>query len=213
MDNSTVAAGMISETRSTHDINSDDSLSLPQRETHQRRTGLTVWFTGLSGSGKTTICESVQTELLARGFRVEMLDGDLLRKHLNSDLGFTKRDRDENIRRIGFVAELLARHGVVVLVAAISPYRAVREEVRQKIGCFLEVYVNAPLTVCEERDQKGLYRKARAGEIQSFTGIDDPYEPPMAPDVRCDTNLETVKASTDKVIAAVLDFYKDKSPT
>jgi adenylylsulfate kinase len=168
--------------------------------------GLAVWFTGLSGSGKTTVCTAVFAELLARGIKVEMLDGDAVRKQLNRDLGFSKEDRDENIRRIGFVTELLSAHEVVVLVAAISPYRAVRDEIRRNIGNFLEVYMNAPLSVCEARDPKGLYKRARAGEIQGFTGIDDPYEEPLAPEVVCYTARETVKESTDKVIAAILEI-------
>jgi adenylyl-sulfate kinase len=168
--------------------------------------GFTVWFTGLSGSGKTTVCNAVFTELLARGFRAEMLDGDAVRKQLNSDLGFSKRDRDENVRRIGFVAELLSGHGVVVLVAAISPYRAVRDEMRRSIGGFLEVYMNAPLSVCEERDPKGLYKKARTGEIVGFTGVDDPYEEPLAPEVICYTAQETVKESAEKVITTIIHF-------
>jgi bifunctional enzyme CysN/CysC len=208
LDNDTVGAGMITEVRSSERINEQELFSAFQNETKRQHRGLAVWLTGLSGAGKTTICEAVYTDLLSRGFRVEMLDGDVLRKHLNSDLGFTKTDRDENIRRIGFVAQLLVRNGVIVLVAAISPYRATRDEVRHTIGSFLEVYVNAPLRVCEERDQKGLYRRARAGAIRGFTGIDDPYEPPAAPDVQCDTNVETVKTSAEKVLKAVLDFYR-----
>lgn len=172
----------------------------------QQSKGLIVWFTGLSGSGKTTICNAAFTELMARGIRTEMLDGDAVRKQLSRDLGFSKRDRDENIRRIGFVAEILSRHGVVVLVAAISPYRAVRDELRQSIGNFLEVYMDAPLSVCEERDPKGLYKRARAGEIAGFTGIDDPYEEPLAPEVACNTAQETIIESTGKVVAAVVGF-------
>jgi adenylyl-sulfate kinase len=168
--------------------------------------GLTVWLTGLSGSGKTTISSTVHTELLARGIRTETLDGDALRRHLNSDLGFSKKDRDENVRRIGYVANLLTRQGVVVLVAAISPYRAVRDEVRSIIRNFKEVHVNAPLDVCETRDPKGLYRRAREGEIRGFTGIDDLYEAPLAPDLRCDTHLESVRTCADKVVGLVLEF-------
>jgi adenylylsulfate kinase len=177
----------------------------------QASPGLAVWFTGLSGAGKTTLCNAVSTELLAQGFKVEVLDGDTVRKSLNSDLGFSREDRDENIRRIGFVAELLSRYGVIVLVAAISPYRAVREELRNKIPNFIEVYVNAPLAVCEQRDPKGLYHRARTKEITGFTGIDDPYEPPLTPDVECTTDRETVKASTSKVVSAVLDFFATRS--
>src|SRR5690349_1630599 len=139
-------------------------------------SGLTVWLTGLSSAGKTTICRLVFDKLASNGHRVEWLDGDVVRQHLSKGLGFSKEDRDENIRRIGFVAELLTRNGVIVLVSAISPYRAVRDEMRKRIGHFLEVYVNAPLATCERRDVKGLYRRARAGELQHFTGLDDPYE-------------------------------------
>jgi adenylylsulfate kinase len=168
--------------------------------------GLTVWFTGLSGSGKTTICQSVFTELSARAVKVEKLDAELLRKQFNTDLGFSKPDRDENVRRLGFAAHLLTRNGIVVLVSAISPYRATRQEVRRAIGRFLEVHVNAPLSVCEQRDPKGLYRRARAGEIHNFTGIDDPYEPPLSPEVRCDTDRESLSESTNKVVTAVVNF-------
>ena len=176
------------------------------------RKGLTVWFTGLSGSGKTTLSSSVHDVLLARGFRVELLDGDDLRNHLNRDLGFSRRDRDENVRRIGFVAELLARNGILVLVSAIAPYRNAREEVRRRIGNFMEVHVNAPLEVCEKRDPKGLYRRARAGEIQGFTGIHDPYEAPLDPEVRCNTHQESVQRSTDKMIAAITKYLGSSAP-
>jgi adenylylsulfate kinase len=168
---------------------------------HER--GVAVWFTGLSGAGKTTLSCWVAEQLRTNGRRVEILDGDEVRRTLTRGLGFSKQDRDENIRRIGYVAHLLARNGVIVLVAVISPYRAVREEVRRLIGDFIEVYVNAPLEVCEQRDHKGLYRKARAGELKGFTGIDDPYEPPLAPEVECRTDLETVEESGAKVLAAL----------
>jgi adenylyl-sulfate kinase len=168
------------------------------------RRGLTVWFTGLSGAGKTTLCRSVQAELLARGFPVEVLDGDSVRQYLCSDLGFSEDDRRENIKRIAYVAQLLTRNGVVVLVAAISPYRNSREAARASIGNFLEVFVNAPLPVCEARDPKGLYRRARAGALLKFTGIDDPYEAPDMPEVECHTDRESVAESAEKVIASVL---------
>lgn len=162
--------------------------------------GVTVWFTGLSGAGKTTISQGVERELRSRECLVEVLDGDIVRQNLTKGLGFSKEDRDENIRRIGFVAHLLSRNGVIVLVSAISPYRDVREEVRQKIGDFVEVFVNAPLEVCEQRDIKGLYKKARAGEIKNFTGIDDPYESPMLPDIVCHTHVEDIAESVSKVL-------------
>ncbi len=172
--------------------------------------GVTVWFTGLSGAGKTTISRAVEKELKSHGYKVEVLDGDVVRQNLTKGLGFSKEDRDENIRRVGFVANLLTRNQVIVLVSAISPYQEIREEVRQRIGNFVEVYVNAPLEVCEERDVKGLYRKARSGEIKNFTGIDDPYEPPQNPEVECRTDLESVEESVSKVLTKLqeLRFFK-----
>ncbi len=164
-----------------------------------KQRGVTVWLTGLSGAGKTTITEALKQKLIDEGYDIEVLDGDVVRTNLTKGLGFSKADRDENIRRIGFVANLLTRHNVIVLVSAISPYREIRDEVRERIGNFVEVFVNAPLTVCEDRDVKGLYKKARAGEIKSFTGIDDPYEPPLNPEVECRTDLETIDDSLAKV--------------
>ncbi len=212
----TVAAGMILRNCATP---SDPSGLRPfsavpygPRPEPSQAKGLAVWLTGLSGSGKTTICNAVFTEILARGIRVEMLDADVVRKHLNSDLGFSKRDRDENVRRLGFLAELLTRHGVLALVAAISPYRAVRDDLRRSMGNFVEVYVNAPLSVCEERDPKGLYKRARAGEIAGFTGIDDPYEAPLSPEVQCDTAVESIKTCTDKVVTAIVEFFLPTKP-
>jgi adenylylsulfate kinase len=165
--------------------------------------GVTVWFTGLSGAGKTTISQVVETRLRAQGYKVEVLDGDIVRQNLTKGLGFSKQDRDENIRRIGFVSHLLTRNGVIVLVSAISPYCEIRQEVRHKIGDFVEVFVNAPLAVCEQRDVKGLYQKARAGEIKNFTGIDDPYESPLQPEVECKTDVESLSESVDKVLMAL----------
>ena len=164
-----------------------------------KQRGVTVWFTGLSGAGKTTITHALEAKIREAGYPLEILDGDIVRTNLTKGLGFSKEDRDENIRRIGFVSNLLTRHGVIVLVSAISPYRDIREEVKQKIGDFVEVFVNAPLTVCEDRDVKGLYKRARAGEIKSFTGIDDPYEPPLNPEVECRTDRETLEESVNKV--------------
>ncbi|HEY9763203.1 MAG TPA: adenylyl-sulfate kinase [Trichocoleus sp.] len=163
--------------------------------------GVTVWLTGLSGAGKSTITEALEKELRARGCKLEVLDGDIVRTNLTKGLGFSKEDRDENIRRIGFVSHLLTRNGVIVLVSAISPYRDIRDEVRDRIGDFMEVYVSAPLEVCEARDVKGLYKRARAGEIKQFTGIDDPYEPPLNPEVNCETHNETLEESVNKVLA------------
>lgn len=166
----------------------------------QKQRGVTVWFTGLSGAGKSTITSGVVQALQERGCDLEVMDGDEVRQNLTKGLGFSKADRDENIRRIGYVASLLTRHGVIVLVPVISPYREIRDEMRQKIGDFVEVFVNAPLAVCEQRDVKGLYKKARAGEIKQFTGIDDPYEPPLNPEVECRTDLETLAESVQKVL-------------
>jgi adenylylsulfate kinase len=165
-----------------------------------RDRGAVIWFTGLSGSGKTTIAHQVEETLLESGVAVEILDGDVVRENLSKGLGFSKEDRDINIRRIAFVAHLLQRNGVFVITAAISPYRAIREEARAMIKDFIEVYAEAPLEVCEERDVKGLYAKARAGEIKGFTGVDDPYEPPPRPEVTCKTDRETVEESAQKVI-------------
>lgn len=172
-----------------------------------QQDGVTVWFTGLSGAGKSTIANELAKILRRQGHKVEVLDGDIVRKSLTRDLGFSRADRDENIRRIGFVADLLTRNGVIVLVSVISPYRDVREEVRHQIGNFIEVYVKAPLEVCEQRDVKGLYRRARAGEIRGFTGIDDPYEPPLDPPVECLTDRETVGESVGKVMDKLEIFW------
>jgi len=169
----------------------------------ESKKGLTVWFTGLSSAGKTTISQSVYESLDARGHRVEWLDGDRVRQRLSKGLGFSKKDRDENIRRIGFIAELLTRHGVIVLVSAISPYRALRDEMRRRIDSFIEVYVDAPLEICEKRDVKGIYKRARAGEIDRVTGLDDPYEPPVMPDVVCRTDRETVPESAARVLGSI----------
>ncbi|HME07855.1 MAG TPA: adenylyl-sulfate kinase [Bryobacteraceae bacterium] len=170
--------------------------------------GMAIWFTGLSSAGKTTIAREVQRRLAAERLRTELLDGDSLRENLCGDLGFSKRDRDTNIRRIGFVAELLARNGVIVLVAAISPYQALREEVRSKIERFAEVYVNAPLAVCEQRDVKGLYKKARSGELRNLTGVDDPYEAPQWPDLECCTDRESVSECAGKVMSLILAWRR-----
>lgn len=164
-----------------------------------KQQGAAVWFTGFSGAGKSTIADALTEKLKSEGYQLEVLDGDEVRENLTKDLGFSKEDRDTNIRRIGFVAKLLARNGVVVLVPVISPYRAIREEMRASINNFVEVFVNAPLSVCEARDVKGLYKKVRAGEIKQFTGIDDPYEPPTNPEVECRTDLEELPQSVDKI--------------
>ena len=165
------------------------------------QSGCCVWFTGLSGAGKSTIAELVVEQLRTRGRRVELLDGDEVREHLSKGLGFSKADRDTNILRIGFVASLLARNGVVAVTAAISPYRAVRNEVRGWIDNFVEVHVATTLEDCEARDVKGLYAKARAGEIPEFTGVSDPYEAPLHPEVRIETAGHTPAESAAEVVA------------
>jgi adenylylsulfate kinase len=162
--------------------------------------GFTLWFTGLPCSGKSTLAKLVAEELRRRGRGVEVLDGDVVRTHLTKGLGFSKEDRDENIRRIGFVCGLLSRHGAAAIAAAISPYRAVREEVRAGIENFLEVYVQASLETCIQRDVKGMYRKALAGELKNFTGIDDPYEPPTNPELVIDTEAEAPAESAARIL-------------
>jgi adenylylsulfate kinase len=169
-------------------------------------------LTGLSGAGKTTISQYVGRELIDRGYKVEYLDGDLMRQTLTKGLGFSKADRDENIRRIGFVAHLLTRNDVIVLVAVISPYQAIRQEVRDRIGSFIEVYVNAPVAICQQRDVKGMYKQALAGEIANFTGIDDPYEPPPHPEVTCNTELESIEVSATRVLQRIFDRLSTAVP-
>ena len=164
--------------------------------------GFTLWFTGLSGAGKTTISELLATELKARGSRLEILDGDIVRENLSKGLGFSKEDRDTNIRRIAFVADLLSRNGVPVITAAISPYKEIRDEARELMGDrFVEVYVEASVDTCAERDVKGLYAKAFSGEIKEFTGVSDPYEAPENPEFVCDTENETPEESAEKLLA------------
>ncbi len=170
-----------------------------------RDRGCDIWFTGLSGSGKTTIAHVLEDKLAAADVPVELLDGDVVRENLSKGLGFSKEDRDTNIRRIAFVAHLLQRNGAFVITAAISPYRAIREEARALCKDFVEVYANAPLEVCEERDVKGLYAKARAGEIKGFTGIDDPYEPPSGPEVEVRTDQLRVEESAQKVVDKLIE--------
>jgi adenylylsulfate kinase len=163
--------------------------------------GFTLWFTGLSGAGKTTIAEIVEKELRARHGKIEVLDGDIVRTNLSKGLGFSRDDRDTNILRIGFVADLLTRNGVGVIVSAISPFKEVRDQVRRNIGeDFIEIFVDAPLEVCAERDVKGLYKKAFAGEIPQFTGVSDPYEPPAAPELHIKTNEEEPHESSRRVL-------------
>ncbi|MCD6131005.1 MAG: adenylyl-sulfate kinase [Candidatus Hydrothermae bacterium] len=166
----------------------------------------TIWFTGLPCSGKSTIANRVAEILRNKGYKVEQLDGDVTRKYLSKGLGFTKEDRDENIRRVGFVAKLLTRNGVFVTAAFVSPYREIRDEIRKEIGNFVEVYVKCPVEVCIERDVKGMYKKALKGEIKNFTGIDDPYEEPLNPEVIVETDKETVEESVGKVMRKLAEL-------
>ena len=162
--------------------------------------GFTIWFTGLSGAGKSTVSEILVKRLKEHGLKVEVLDGDVVRTHLSKGLTFSKEDRDTNIRRIGWVCEVLSRNGVCAIAAAISPYREIRDEVRSKIPNFIEVYMSVPISVLAERDVKGLYKKALAGEIKNFTGVDDPYEPPLNPEVTCYSDgTETPEQSAEKI--------------
>lgn len=173
----------------------------------RRNRGFTIWFTGLSGAGKTTLAESLVNELEACDVRVELLDGDEVRTNLSQGLGFSKEDRNTNIRRIGYVSRLLSRNGVGVIAAAISPYREIRDEVRSAItrdgGDFIEVYVQCPIDVLIKRDVKGLYKRALAGDIKEFTGVSDPYEVPLAPDIIVKTDCESIEESTNKIIATL----------
>jgi adenylyl-sulfate kinase len=162
--------------------------------------GFTLWFTGLPSSGKSTLARKVEETLLERGMNVEVLDGDEVRENLSKGLGFSKEDRDTNIRRIGFVAKLLSRNGTVAITAAISPYKDVRDEMRRAIGRFVEVYVKCPIDVLKERDVKGLYKKALAGEIKHFTGVDDPYEAPPRPEILIESDRESVDESVAKIV-------------
>jgi adenylylsulfate kinase len=164
--------------------------------------GFTLWFTGLSGAGKTTISKIVEEKLRERGSRIEVLDGDVVRENLSKGLGFSKEDRDTNIRRIAFVADLLSRNGVPVITAAISPYREIRDEARELMGDrFIEVFVKASVEVCAERDVKGLYEKAFKGEIKEFTGVSDPYEPPLNPEITLDTEHDSAEEDAGKILS------------
>ncbi len=180
---------------------------LQQAYPPRQAQGVCIWFTGLSGAGKTTTAEIVEMLLLEAGRRTTMLDGDVVRTHLSRGLGFSKEDRDTNIRRIGFVAAEIVRHGGIAICAAVSPYRAVRDEVRALVGgdAFIEVFVDTPLEECERRDSKGMYARARRGEITGFTGIDDPYEPPLTPEVRLDTVGCTAEENARRVLAVLAE--------
>lgn len=181
-------------------------------------TGFTIWFTGLSGAGKSTLSEAIQRRLNARGRNVEILDGDVVRTHLSKGLGFSREDRDTNIKRIAFVCSLLTRNGAICISAAIAPYREAREWARKEIGNFVEVYVKCPIEVCRERDVKGLYKLVDEGKIKNFTGVDDPYEEPENPELVIETNKESVEESVNRILAKLIeldylepDFLQEKS--
>ncbi|MFB0564875.1 MAG: adenylyl-sulfate kinase [Candidatus Aminicenantaceae bacterium] len=173
---------------------------------NKEQKGFTVWFTGLPCSGKSAIANRVAEILKAEGLKVERLDGDIVRQSLTRDLGFSKEDRNENIRRVTFVAKLLTRNNVAVLTSFISPYRKLREHARREIGNFVEAYVKCSVEVCIERDVKGLYEKAMKGEIQEFTGISDPYEEPLKPEIVLETDKESMEESANKVIKKLNDL-------
>jgi len=164
-------------------------------------TGFTIWFTGLSGSGKSTLSEVIEQHMKALGRNVEVLDGDIVRTHLSKGLGFSREDRDTNIKRIGFVCNLLTRNGVICISAAIAPYREARDWARKEIGNFVEVYVRCPIEVCRQRDVKGLYKLVDEGKIKNFTGVDDPYEEPLHPELIVETDTETVDESVARIFA------------
>jgi adenylylsulfate kinase len=168
------------------------------------RSGVTVWFTGLPSSGKSTLARMLERQCRKAGIKVELLDGDVVRTNLSKGLGFSKEDREINLKRIGFVCQLLTRNDVLAIASAISPYRSIREYNRKLIGNFVEVYVKASVAECEKRDVKGLYKKARKGEIQGFTGVDDPYEEPENPEIVCDTEKETQECSLEKITAKLI---------
>jgi adenylylsulfate kinase len=163
--------------------------------------GFTIWFTGLSGSGKSTLSEILEQRLQAHGHKVEIMDGDIVRTHLSKGLGFSREDRDTNIKRIAFVCNLLSRNGVICISAAIAPYREAREWAREHIGNFVEIYVKCPLDVCRARDVKGLYKLVDEGKIKNFTGVDDPYEEPEHPELVVETDKETIEESISRIFA------------
>jgi adenylylsulfate kinase len=185
----------------------------PAKPVFSQAKGVTLWFTGLPSSGKSTIARIVEKRLRQSGLKCELLDGDVVRTNLSKGLGFSKEDRDTNIKRIGFVAHLLTRNDVIAIAAAISPYREARDYNRRLIGNFVEVYVKCSVGTCEGRDVKGLFKKARAGEITGFTGVDDPYEEPLHPEVICDTEKESPEESAEKVIRKLeeLGYIKQRS--
>jgi adenylylsulfate kinase len=164
------------------------------------KKGFTLWFTGLPASGKTTTAEAVLKELKKYNLKIEKLDGDIFRNNLTKDLSFSKKDRDENLRRVGFVANLLSRNNIIVVASFISPYKKQREYLRKNVYNFIEIFVDSPLSVCEKRDPKGMYKKARSGKIKNFTGVDDPYEIPKSPDIHLNTSEGKIKNNVKKVM-------------
>jgi adenylylsulfate kinase len=182
--------------------------------------GFTIWFTGLSGAGKSTLSEALTRRFQEHGRNVEVLDGDIVRTHLSKGLGFSREDRDTNIKRIAFVCSLLTRNGVICISAAIAPYREAREWARQEIGDFVEVYVKCPIEVCRQRDVKGLYKLVEEGKIKNFTGVDDPYEEPEHPELIVETDKETLEESVQRIITKLVEleylgpeYLKGYSPT
>ena len=169
-------------------------------------TGFTIWFTGLSGAGKSTLAEVIERRLKDQGRNVEILDGDIVRTHLSKGLGFSREDRDTNIKRIAFVCSLLTRNGVVCISAAIAPYREAREWARREIGDFIEVYLKCPIEVCRQRDVKGLYKLVDEGKIKNFTGVDDPYEEPENPELVIETDKESVGESVSRIFAKLVEL-------
>ncbi len=178
------------------------------------KEGVVLWFTGLSGAGKSTLAAALAPTLRAQGRKLEVLDGDIVRAHLSKGLGFSRQDRDINVARIAFVAHLLARNGVIVLVAAISPFRETRDRARELIGDFVEIHVAPPIDECIKRDVKGLYKKAMAGEIRQFTGISDPYEEPLRPELRIDTSTLSIREGAERILAKLreLGYLEQHSP-
>lgn len=187
------------------------SQSLSSTKSHTLVRGVTIWFTGLPSSGKSTIARILERKFRQWGIKSELLDGDVVRTNLSKGLGFSREDRDTNIKRIGFVAHLLTRNDVIAIASAISPYREVRDYNRKLIGNFVEVYVKCSIDECEKRDVKGLFKKARAGEIKGFTGVDDPYEEPLHPEVLCETEKESPEGSANKVIIKLQELGYLKS--
>ncbi|MEA3506692.1 MAG: adenylyl-sulfate kinase [Elusimicrobiota bacterium] len=179
---------------------------------NQSKTGFVLWFTGLPCSGKTTVAVRVARELKQRGLNIERLDGDIVRESLTSDLGFSKKDRNENIERIAFLSKLLSRNGVGVIAAFVSPYKEIRKKVRESVTNFIEVFVDCPPSECEKRDVKGMYKLAREGKIDNFSGVSDPYEKPENPELTIHTHKETVSESVEKIIMYMAEhgFTKGK---